>query len=155
MGAPDSCVGSDCGFGIGYVPVPVRASMQPLITAASAARGVGRAGTEVSGFEKLKAEVMSPTSERRQAERFGTSAPKRVSRKRRTDVWSKLSDEMKPPRLKGETMSIGTRKPRPMGPLMPPRTDESGTGVAVMYSPAVPGGAVGGATWSKKPPFSS
>jgi len=31
----------------------------------------------------------------------------------------------------------------------------SGTAGAVTYSPGVPGGAVTGATWSKKPPFSS
>ena len=31
----------------------------------------------------------------------------------------------------------------------------SGSALAVTYSPGVPGGATGGATWSKKPPFSS
>src|SRR3984893_4066812 len=49
-------------------------------------------------------------------------------------------------------MSIGTRKPRPMGPL--PATDGSVT-AGMMYSPGVPAGAGGGATWSKNPPFSS
>ena len=29
------------------------------------------------------------------------------------------------------------------------------SGFTVTYSPGVPGGGVGGATWSKKPPFSS
>src|SRR5579863_141311 len=115
----------------------------------------GNEGIDVSGLVKLKALVMSPTVARRQAERLGTSAPKRVSRNRRTDVWSKRSEEIKPPRLNGETISMGTRKPRPIGPVMEPSTEGSGTGEAVMYSPAVPGGAVTGGTWSKKPPFSS
>src|SRR5207302_1280116 len=44
----------------------------------------------------------------------------------------------------------------PIGPAMPPasRGDARCSG-AVMYSPGVPAGAVGGGTWSKKPPFSS
>ncbi len=46
----------------------------------------GNEGMDVSGLVKLKALVMSPTVERRHAERFGTSAPKRVSRKRSIDV---------------------------------------------------------------------
>jgi len=78
--------------------------MQPLMRVVSAALSVGNTGTEVSGLEKLKAEVMSPTVARRQAERLGTSAPNRVSRKRRTEVWSKVSDEMNPPRANGEMM---------------------------------------------------
>jgi hypothetical protein len=54
-------------------------------------------------------------------------------------------------------MSIGTRKPNPIGPVIAgfPMTAGSGTAGAVMYSPGVPGGAVTGGTWSKKPPFSS
>src|SRR5258708_91739 len=52
-------------------------------------------------------------------------------------------------------ISVGTRKPKPMGPVIPPATVGSGTAGAVMYSPGVPGGAVTGGTWSKKPPFSS
>ena len=52
---------------------------------------------------------------------------------------------------KGEITSIGTRKPRPIGPLKPPASSES----FARYSPGVPGGGVGGGTWSKKPPFSS
>src|SRR2546427_174950 len=69
-----------------------------------AATGEGSDGIEVFGLVKLNALVMSPTVARRQADKFGTSAPKRVSRKRRTEVWSKRSDEMNPPRLKGETI---------------------------------------------------
>src|ERR1700680_1710289 len=54
-------------------------------------------------------------------------------------------------------MSIGTRKPSPMGPSMEglPTTVGSGTAGTVMYSPGVWGGAEGGLTWSKNPPFSS
>lgn len=65
-----------------------------------------------------------------------------VSMKRRTEVWSKTSELTQPPRVHGDITIIGTRKPRPMG-------------VPSMYSPGVPGGAIGGATWSKKPSFSS
>ena len=46
----------------------------------------GKFGMEWSGLLKLNAEVKSPTVARRQALRFGTSAPKRVSRKRKTEV---------------------------------------------------------------------
>src|SRR5260370_30866273 len=44
-----------------------------------------------------------------------------------------------------------------MGPRIggEPTTVGSGTAGAVTYSPGVPGGAVTGGTWSKKPPFSS
>src|ERR1700674_3767164 len=54
-------------------------------------------------------------------------------------------------------MSIGTRKPSPMGPSIGglPITAGSGTAGTVIYSPGVPAGAVGGETWSKNPPFSS
>jgi hypothetical protein len=48
--------------------------------------------------------------------------------------------------------NVGRRKPRPIGPAMPPAAEGS---VPVRYSPGVPGGGVGGVTWSKKPPFSS
>ena len=50
-------------------------------------------------------------------------------------------------------MSIGTRKPRPMGPSCLPLLGQARQ--VRMYSPGVPGGAVDGATWSKNPPFSS
>ena len=43
-----------------------------------------------------------------------------------------------PPRLNGETTSIGTRKPRPIGPAIP--SASAGSGATVTYSPAVPGG---------------
>ena len=102
---------------------------------------------------KLNACVMSPVCARRQALRFGTSAPKRRSRKRSSDVWSKVFEHTSPPRENGETTSIGTRKPRPIGPRMPPAM--LGSGSTVRYSPGVPGGGTGGGTWSKKPPFSS
>jgi hypothetical protein len=62
-----------------------------------------------------------------------------------------------PPLLNGEITSIGTQKPRPMGPRICGELTivGSGTAGAVTYSPAVPGGAVTGGTWSKNPPFSS
>src|ERR1700688_4687298 len=48
--------------------------------------------------------------------------------------------------------SIGTRNPSPIGRANPPASLGSD---AVTSSPAVRCGATGGATWSKKPPFSS
>src|SRR5258708_6099586 len=108
---------------------PARLLVQEGMAAGRAAAVDGNAGIGVSGLVKLKALVMSPTVARRQAERLGTSAPKRVSRKRRIDVWSNRSEETKPPRLKGEMTIMGTRHPRPMGPLMAgfPATVGSGT----------------------------
>ena len=64
---------------------------------------------------KLNALVRSPVA-RRQALRFGTSAPKRVSRKRRVEVWSNTSLDTKPPRLNGETTSIGYAEAEPDRP---------------------------------------
>jgi len=40
------------------------------------------------GFAKLKADVKSPTTARRQGEMFGSNTPKRFSMKRMTEVWS-------------------------------------------------------------------
>ena len=82
---------------------------------------------------------MSPHVMRRQADRFGTSAPKRVSRKRRSDVWSKPSDDTKPPRLNGEMMSVGTRGPSPIGPAIP--TGERRQRIDGEEPPGVPEGA--------------
>ena len=50
--------------------------------------------------------------------------------------------------LNGEMISIGTRKPNPIGPVIAglPITVGSGTAGAVTYSPGVPRGAVTGAT---------
>src|SRR5580704_973775 len=117
----------------------------------------GNFGIEGSGFLKLNALVKSPTVARRQALRLGTSAPKRVSRNRNTEVWSKRSEDTKPPLLNGEMSNVGTRKPSPIGPVIAglPTTVGSGTAGAVTYSPGVPAGAVTGGRWSKKPPFSS
>src|SRR5262249_1974332 len=114
---------------------------------------LGSRGSDVSGAAKLSALVRSPQVARRHADRFGTSTPKRASMKRSREVWSKTSDDTKPPRLNGEMMSNGTRGPRPTGPATP--WARAGNGSTVRYSPGVPGGAVGGVTWSKKPPFSS
>jgi len=124
-----------------------------VVTRGSLSEVEGRFGTDVFGEAKLNAEVMSRVTERRQCERLGTSAPKRVSRKRSVEVWSKVSEQTNPPRENGETTSVGTRNPSPIGPRMPAASELSG--LAVTYSPVVPAGAVGGGTWSKKPPFSS
>src|ERR1700680_4550731 len=110
------------------------------MTCGSAASVDGRLGTDPSGAAKLKALVRSPTVARRHALRLGTSAPNLVSRNRNIEVWSKRSDDTKPPRLNGESRSIGTRKPSPTGPRIGglPMTVGSGTAGAVMYSPGVP-----------------
>src|SRR4029077_851478 len=106
----------------------------------------GRLGIEVFGALKLSALLKSPTADRLQALRFGTSAPNRVSRNRSTEVWSNRSVATNPPRLNGEITSIGTRKPSPIGPDIAglPIDEGSGTAAAVTYSPGVPGGAVVG-----------
>jgi hypothetical protein len=80
----------------------------------------GNDGAPVRGTAaKLNALVRSPVTLRRQELRFGTSTPKRVSRKRSVEVWSNVSEHTSPPRENGDTTSIGTRKPRPTGPRMP------------------------------------
>src|SRR5579875_397988 len=140
------------------LPSVARSSGAPMAqlletTRESVAEGWGSEGTEVSTRAKLNALVRSPVADRRQSDRLGTSAPKRASSRRSTEVWSKVSEHTKPPRLNGETISIGTRKPSPIGPATPEAS--AGSGLTVMYSPAVPGGGTGGGTWSKKPPFSS
>src|ERR1700740_79808 len=94
---------------------------------------------------KLIADVRSPVTERRHALRLGTVTPNRVSRKRSVEVWSKVSLHTRPPTVNGESTSIGTRNPRPTGPLI---TVPSGAmlsptfGLLVNHSPAVPWGAV-------------
>jgi hypothetical protein len=91
---------------------------------------------------KPNADVRSPKVARRQALRLGTVTPVSCSRNCSTEVWSNVSLAIQPPCVHGETMMHGTRKPPPMGsPLT--------------YSSAVPGGAVGGGTWSNRPSFSS
>ena len=46
-----------------------------------------RAGARVRGLL-----VMSPVTDLRHGERFGTSTPKSVSKNRRVEVWSKVSE---------------------------------------------------------------
>jgi len=46
---------------------------------------------------------------------FGSAIPDHFSRNCRTDVWSKTWEHTLPPRLHGETTSIGTRVPSPIG----------------------------------------
>src|SRR6202789_4125900 len=114
---------------------------------------LGSFGTVGSPRFGCSAEVRSPAVWRRQDEMLGAFTPKRSSRKRSCDVWSKTSDATWPPRLNGDRTSIGTRKLMPIGPAVP--LASSGSGETVRYSPAVPSGATGGTTWSKKPSFSS
>src|SRR3954452_23906590 len=79
------------------------------------------------------------------------------------EVWSKTSDDTKPPLLQGETTSIGTRWPRPYGPgvpLLPPGVPPTPAKISSEASTvdapsAAVIGAYGGTTWSKKPSFSS
>ena len=47
---------------------------------------------------------------------FGAVTPNRSSRKRSWEVWSKVCEQIRPPRLNGESTSSGTRKPSPIGP---------------------------------------
>ena len=122
-------------------------------TAGSLALGTGSVGSEVSAADMSSVDERSPVADRRHAERFGTSTPKRVSRNRSIEVWSNRSEFTHPPRLNGETTSMGTRNPSPIGRVIPWASE--GSGDTVNSSPAVPGGGTGGATWSKNPPFSS
>src|SRR6185369_2862791 len=99
---------------------------------------------------KSKQLVRSPQMARRHAEMFGSRTPVHVSRKRSTDVWSKTCEFTQPPRLHGEMTVIGTRGPSPIGTGAPDAAPFAGR-FADRYSPGVPGGGVGGTTWSKKP----
>src|ERR1700730_14598793 len=51
-----------------------------------------------AALSKLKPLVRSPVTDRRQALKLGTSAPKRRSRKRSIEVWSNVSLHTSPPR---------------------------------------------------------
>ena len=111
---------------------------------------------------KSKAEVKSPATARRHGVMFdsikpGRCSPKRRSRKRISEVWSKTSELTQPPLLQGEMISMGTRTPRPYGPntwlLSPGNTSLA---VLMVERPrARDSGGVGGSIWSKKPSFSS
>ncbi len=114
---------------------------------------LGREGTDASPAPMCSVEVRSPAVLRRQAEMLGALTPKRSSKKRSCEVWSKTSEATCPPRLKGDSTSMGTRKPMPTGPRMP--LASAGSVFWVRYSPGVPAGGTGGGTWSKKPSFSS
>ena len=113
--APGSCWGGTCGEGM---PTSWHA-----VSHGPGVGGVGREGTFVlAGAPKLKADVMSPVTDRRQAVRLGTRMPvdaKRLSMNRSIDVWSSTSEHTNPPRLfarlKGEITSMGTRMPSPIG----------------------------------------
>jgi hypothetical protein len=87
-----------------------------IVTRRSASDGFGSEGADASPATKLKALVRSPVADRRHALSLGASTPNGVSMKRSSEVWSNLSEQTRPPGLKGDTTSIGTRKPRPIGP---------------------------------------
>src|SRR3954452_13530204 len=123
-----------------------------IVIRGSAGDGEGRFGSDPSGV-MFSVIVTSPVIARRHLVRLGPSAPKRVSMKRSVEVWSNTSDETRPPRANGETTIVGTRKPSPIGPRIP--SASGGSEEIVKNSPSVPGGGVGGGTWSKKPPCSS
>ncbi len=89
-----------------------------------------------------------------------------------TDVWSNTCELTQPPRLQGETTSIGTRGPRPKArpynPAGSSAVDALGPRRASWYSPSSStvdrppdspsgwrAGGAGGGTWSKKQSFSS
>src|SRR5579872_5692258 len=117
---------------------------QPRGGTTSPSTGTGSDGTEASGAPMSSADVRSPVTDRLHADRFGTSTPNRVSRNRSIEVWSNRSEHTHPPRLNGDTTSIGTRNPRPTGRAKPEAS--GGSGDTVISSPGVPGGATGGAT---------
>ncbi len=90
--------------------------------------------------------------------------PKRASRKRSTDVWSKACELTQPPRLQGETTYIGTRGPGPYTRLSAASCSDGlmwrSRSVLMVDAPAIEpsglsDGAAGDGTWSKKPSFSS
>ncbi len=114
---------------------------------------LGNGGTDETCVRMCSVDVRSPAVLRRQAEILGAFTPKRSSKKRSCDVWSKTCEATCPPRLNGESTSIGTRNPMPTGPAKP--SASLGSGETVTYSPGVPCGATGGGTWSKNPSFSS
>src|SRR5215831_5527485 len=74
-----------------------------------------------------------------------------------SDVWSNTSELTQPPLLQGEMTIIGTRTPRPYGPLaycvLPAKI--SFTSGTVDNPCAREAGGVGGTTWSNRPSFSS
>src|SRR5882724_4012077 len=123
MLVPASCIGTVCVPGtLGVVPPG------QLIGVVA-----GKIGYELSAFAKSKADVKSPHTMRRQALMFGSVTPVQVSRNRMSEVWSNTCVQTYPPRVQGETMSVGTRMPSPIG--WPP-TNSSG----------VPGGGTGAGT---------
>ncbi|GHE67213.1 hypothetical protein GCM10018771_56290 [Streptomyces cellulosae] len=85
--------------------------------------GVPSTGSAIStgpgrGWAKSSALVRSPAIERRHSVMFGqvNGLPMdaaQVSRNLTTEVWSNTSEATWPPRVQGETSSIGTRGPKP------------------------------------------
>ena len=75
----------------------------------------GSAGSAALGVAKSKQVLRSPATARRQGLMLGSITPKRVSRKRTTEVWSATCELTQPPRLQGDTTYIGTRQPMPKG----------------------------------------
>ncbi len=59
------------------------------------------------------------------------------------EVWSNVSETISGPRLYGEVVMQGTRKPRPSGPRMPPDPGTASMLGTVTVPKIVPGSAVG------------
>src|SRR5205085_8331746 len=107
---PAACTGAASVAGVGGTVFFVRALAREAVAAVA---GSGRVSRRSFGRLKSNAEVRSPQTLRRQGEMFGSITPKRCSRKRITEVWSKTWELTKPPRDQGETTYIGARGPRP------------------------------------------
>src|SRR5258708_38011159 len=94
--------------------------------------------------------------------RLGTGTLNTDSRKRSVEVWSKVSEQTNGVasgvgfRLNGETTSMGTRKPTPIGSRYWPLPDSAkagrvGEGARGMYSPAGRIGGGGGGRRAQRP----
>src|SRR5262245_34178524 len=76
--------------------------------------------------------------------------------KRISEVWSNTCELIQPPLLHGDTTIIGTRMPKPYGPVgAPGRPAKISLMVLTVDLPCPANGGVGGTMWSKKPPSSS
>src|SRR5580704_2530812 len=100
----------------------------------------GNLGNFVTGLVRVgSAEVRLPALAIRQFEMLRSlcssvgEIPNRLAMNCSCEVWSKASEHTQPPALKGDTTSMGTRIPKPIGPVMPPASGVNGRWVT--YSP--------------------
>ncbi len=123
---------------------------------------LGSGTSALLGEVKLKADVRSPATARRQVVMLfsrnpGYCAPNRRSINRISEVWSSTSELTQPPLLQGEMTTMGTRTPNPYGPAayfgLPGKISLVVSIVDIPWARDC--GTVGGTTWSKKPSFSS